>query len=205
MDRKESGSFADNLPSPEELFHSEEWEYSGCREKGEQKAEEHEAAIQWNQKEKVNQEEVDNIQEQVLVEEPASKRKKPKLFSAGFVIGLLVLALIITNLSYFHIHLFCMMSESMGDAIPKGSLIISYEVPAEKLQTGDVITYMNREGVLITHEITSVIENYEESGCYTFRTKGRANESEDEEEVTYGMVKGKALFYIPYVGKPFVK
>lgn len=200
MDRKESGSFADNLPSPEELFHSEEWEFSRHPEKKKQ-----EAAIQWTPKEKVNQKEVENVQKQVLVEEPASKRKKPKLFSTGVVIGLLVLALIITNLRCFHIHLYCMMSESMGDVIPKGSLIISCEVPAEKLEPGDVITYMNRDGVLITHEITSVIENYKESGCYMFRTKGRANESKDEEEVTYGMVKGKALFYIPHVGKLFVK
>lgn len=204
MDRKEWGGFAEQFPSPEELFHGDDWKEARRQEKDCQKEAEQGFMQQRMQKE-VNQKEDDNVQEQVLIEEPASKRKKPKFFSAGFVIVLLVAALIITNLSFFHIHLFCMMSESMGDAIPKGSLIISYKAPIEKLETGDVITYRNRDGLLITHEIVSVIENYKKSGCYTFRTKGRANVSMDEEEITYGMIEGKALFYIPYVGKPFVK
>ncbi len=204
MDRKEWGGFAEQFPSPEELFHGDDWKEARRQEKDCQKEAEQGFMQQRMQKE-VNQKEDDNVQEQVLIEEPASKRKKPKFFSAGFVIVLLAAALIITNLSFFHIHLFCMMSESMGDAIPKGSLIISYKAPIEKLETGDVITYRNRDGLLITHEIVSVIENYKKSGCYTFRTKGRANVSMDEEEITYGMIEGKALFYIPYVGKPFVK
>lgn len=200
MDRKEWGGFAEQFPSPEELFHGDDWKEARRQEKDCQKEAEQGFMQQRMQKE-VNQKEDDNVQEQVLIEEPASKRKKPKFFSAGFVIVLLAAALIITNLSFFHIHLFCMMSESMGDAIPKGSLIISYKAPIEKLETGDVITYRNRDGLLITHEIVSVIENYKKSGCYTFRTKGRANVSMDEEEITYGMIEGKALFYIPYVGK----
>ncbi len=204
MDRKEWGGFAEQFPSPEELFHGDDWKEARRQEKDCQKEAEQGFMQQRMQKE-VNQKEDDNVQEQVLIEEPASKRKKPKFFSAGFVIVLLAAALIITNLSFFHIHLFCMMSESMGDAIPKGSLIISYKAPIEKLETGDVITYRNRDGLLITHEIVSVIENYKKSGCYTFRTKGRANVSMDEEEITYGMIEGKALFYIPYVGKLFVK
>ena len=118
---------------------------------------------------------------------------------------MLLLALIITNLISFRIHLFCMMSESMGNALPKGSLIVSYQAPVEKLGTGDIITYKNQEGLLITQEIVRITENDKGSGCYTFHTKGRANSSEDEEEVIYGMIEGKALFYIPYIGKPFVK
>lgn len=204
MDRKEWGDFAEQFPSPEELFHGDDWKEAERQEKDSQEEAELEAIRKREQKE-VSQKEDDNVREQVLIEEPASKRKKPKIFSAGFVIVLLVAALIITNLSFFHIHLFCMRSESMGDAIPKGSLIISYEAPMEKLEPGDVITYRNRDGLRITHEIVSVTENYKKSGCYTFRTKGRANASIDEEEITYGMIEGKVLFYIPYVGKPFVK
>lgn len=238
MDENGLGSFSRGLPTPEELFHADEWKEqeperqrraaeaqnevppwdkkkpSGCNEAGKQDGGDGNrrgdgAQGELRRQEKAGsiqaQEEADNGQEQAPAEEPASKRKRSKLFSAGFIIGVLVLALIITNLSFFHIHLFCMMSESMGEAIPKGSIIISYEAPAEKLETGDVITYTNPDGVLITHEIVSVISNYDGNGSYAFRTKGTANESEDEEAVTYGMVEGKALFYIPYVGKPFVK
>lgn len=249
MDERKFGGFSRKLPSPEELFHSDEWEKQEQSRKGievsEQKAElpwekkEASAPVQKealsvhrktektdagaaDKQEEKNQEALaiqrqeetgedvraegtDNKQEQVLAEEPVSKRKKSKVFPAGFIIGLLVLALIITNLGFFHVHLFCMTSESMGDVIPKGSVIISYEVPAEKLETGDVITYMSCDGVLDTHEIISVIGNYDGNGSYAFRTKGAGNAPEDEEAVTYGMVKGKALIYIPYIGKPFVK
>ena len=205
MDRKEWGDFAEYLPSPEELFHGDDWERAKRQEKGNQGAAEQEAAKQCKKKEEVNPEEVDNVQGQVLIEEPASKRKKTKNFSTKFVIVLLLLALIITNLISFRIHLFCMMSESMGNALPKGSLIVSCQAPADKLGTGDIITYKNQEGLLITQEIVRITENDKGSGCYTFHTKGRANSSEDEEEVRYGMIEGKALFYIPYIGKPFVK
>ncbi len=201
MDEREFNSFSRGLPSPEELFHADEWEErEPDRQETKDLTQKEEKAVTIQE-----QKEADDVREWVLMEEPASKCKKSKLFSAGFVIGLLALALLLTNLGFFHIHLFCMMSESMGDAIPKGSVIVSYEAPAEKLQTGDVITYANRDGVLITHEIVSVISNYDGNGSYAFRTKGAANETEDEEAVTYGMVKGKALFYIPYIGKPFVK
>ena len=242
MDKKELCSFSRGLPSPEELFHADEWKKYGQEEKltreriellEETEAEEEirekiellEATEeeQWDEDElneiddpeylectediKIvsQQKEAEAMREQVLKEEPVPKRKKAKLFTAGFIIALLVLALILTNLEIFHLHLFCMMSESMGDVIPKGSVIVSYEAPAEKLKNGDVITYMNRDGVLITHEIVKVIDNYDGNGDYAFRTKGAANETEDEEAVTYGMVKGKALIYIPYIGKPFVK
>lgn len=212
MDERRFGGFSRELPSPEELFHADEWEEQEQSRKRievpaqkEEKNPEEQPRQEKAEEDIQVQEEIDSGKEQAPAEEPAPKRKKSKLFSAGFIIGLLVLALIITNLSFFHVHLFCMMSESMGDAVPKGSIIISYEAPAEKLMTGDVITYRNRDGVLITHEIVSVISNYDGNGSYAFRTKGAANESEDEEAVTYGMVEGKALFYIPYIGKPFVK
>ncbi|MCI9075158.1 MAG: signal peptidase I [Dorea sp.] len=212
MDERRFGGFSRELPSPDELFHADEWEEQEQSRKRievpvqkEEKKPEEQPQQEKAEEDIQVQEEIDSDKEQAPPEEPAPKRKKSKLFSAGFIIGLLVLALIITNLSLFHVHLFCMMSESMGDTVPKGSIIISYEAPAEKLMTGDVITYRNRDGLLITHEIVSVISNYDGNGGYAFRTKGAANESEDEEAVTYGMVEGKALFYIPYIGKPFVK
>ena len=177
MDEREFNSFSRGLPSPEELFHADEWEErEPDRQEIEDLTQKEEKAVYIQARE-----EAEDVRERVQMEEPAPKRKKSKLFSAGFVIGLLALALVLTNLGFFHIRLFCMMSESMGDAIPKGSVIVSYEASAEKLQTGDVITYANRDGVLITHEIVNVISNYDGNGSYAFRTKGAANETEDEE------------------------
>lgn len=193
MDERELESLSRGLPSPEKLFRADEWE-----EYGRKKEQKPEAAKRALEKKKA-----EDVQEQVLKKEPALKRKKVKPYYTGIIIALLVLVLILTNLEFFHIHLFCMRSRCMGDVIPKGSIIVSCETPIEELKQGDVITYMNCDGVLITHEIVAVIENYEGRGCYAFRTKGITNVSEDEEIVTYGMIRGKALIHIPYIGIPF--
>ena len=74
----------------------------------------------------------------------------------------------------------------------------------EELQIGDVITYINSQGISVTHQIVSEIENYNDTGSRAFYTKGTENAAVDEEAVTHDMIKGKVMIYIPYIAKPFI-
>ena len=92
MDEREFNSFSRGLPSPEELFHADEWEErEPDRQEIEDLTQKEEKAVYIQARE-----EAEDVRERVQMEEPAPKRKKSKLFSAGFVIGLLALALVLT-------------------------------------------------------------------------------------------------------------
>jgi len=178
MDSEKSRLTPDKLPSPEELFR------------------------------------IDGIPQKVDVEEepeplsekkPIPRYKKVRFFSAGFVIFLLALALLLTNLDRFHVQCYCMRSDSMGDELPAGSVIFTYKVPVKELNVGDVITYTNGQDMSVTHKIVNVIEDYEGSGYPAFRTKGTENVITDSEVVTREMINGKVIIHIPYIGKVLEK
>ena len=56
----------------------------------------------------------------------------------------------------------------------------------------------------VTNQIVSEIDDYNESGSRAFYTKGTENDAVDDEAVTYDMIKGKVMIYIPYIAKPFI-
>ena len=85
------------------------------------------------------------------------------------------------------------MSGSMEPKIHVGSVAIVK--PSEDIKTGDIITFSDPRDPtsLVTHRIES-IENE------IFKTKGDANNTPDNWEVTKDNIVGKFLFSVPYLG-----
>lgn len=92
---------------------------------------------------------------------------------------------------------FIVLSDSMKPEFQAGDLIISKTTAPEKLGVGDNITFFNRSGDVITHQIheLKVID-----GQSVFVTKGINNESIDEEYVYNSQIIGKYTFSIPKLG-----
>lgn len=203
MDNRDLDLLPEEFPSPEELFQIDAGDAAKV-----EKPEEEQPGQQDQSKEETTVDMTAKAEEEVeeapLKAKPVPKYRVIKFFSAGFVILILVIALFITNMDRFHLHCYCMMTDSMGDTIPKGSVVFSYDVPMEELEVGDVITYINSQGVSVTHQIVNEIYDYNESGGRAFYTKGTENDTVDEDAVTYDMIKGKVFIYIPYIARPFI-
>ena len=85
----------------------------------------------------------------------------------------------------FGCSVFRVVSESMGDTMPVGSLIISKKTDIESIEEGDIISFFSREsymaGQIITHRVTEVKER---DGEVLLVTRGDANNSVDGFYVT---------------------
>lgn len=179
MADKKSFNFSpvpEKLPSPDELFHS-----------------------------KKNR--VKNTQEESVTVrglKPIPRYKIVKRFAGGFLVFLIALVLVMTNLDRAGIHFYYMLSSSMKSVIPKGSLLVGHETKADKLKTGDIITYTDVDGMSVTHEIVEVVPSYSH-GEPGYWTKGTDNRDRDEQIVKYADVRGKVIFHIPYIGYFFMK
>ncbi len=83
-------------------------------------------------------------------------------------------------------------SGSMEPRLSVGDLIFVKE--KEGYASGDIITFFDQEGALVTHRITG-----EEQGA--FRTRGDYNNTEDKATVTREQIVGALVVRIPGVGK----
>jgi signal peptidase len=92
---------------------------------------------------------------------------------------------------------FTVQSGSMEPAIQTGSVVFVKTIPPEDVSEGDVITYEDDGGALITHR---VIEKHTAGSSLRFETKGDANESPDPEPVYRSEYVGTVLFSIPFIG-----
>ena len=90
---------------------------------------------------------------------------------------------------------------SMRPNINPGSMVLMHRVPLSSLKVGDVITYTNPQTMksTVTHRI---IKTYKINGKVpAFVTKGDANKSADPWRVVGGLVQGKAIWHVPFLGK----
>lgn len=85
------------------------------------------------------------------------------------------------------------LTSSMEDVYPRGSLIITRAVDPSELKIGDDITFMVSEDTSITHRIIKVSKD-PVSGDYMFTTKGTNNQKADEDPVSQTNVVGKVIF-----------
>lgn len=92
------------------------------------------------------------------------------------------------------------LTSSMEDVYPKGSLIITKRVDAKDLKVGDDITFMMSEESSITHRIIGITENYQGTGDRAFETKGTMNKNPDKEMVAAANVVGKVIFHSKALG-----
>lgn len=88
------------------------------------------------------------------------------------------------------------LSGSMSPTFNVYDMIIDKKADTNKLNKGDVITYWSGD-VLVTHR---VVEVREKDNKRVFKTKGDANNVEDDQLVEASNIEGIYLFRIPYMG-----
>jgi len=96
---------------------------------------------------------------------------------------------------------FTVLTSSMEDVYPKGSLIVTKHVDDSELKIGDDITYMISESSSITHRIVGITENYLDTGERGFETQGTMNEKPDKDPVAAANVVGQVIFCSVALGK----
>jgi signal peptidase I len=100
-----------------------------------------------------------------------------------------------------HLEPMTMLTGSMGDAIPPGSLVLTRSVPPSTLRVGDVITFQKPRGEagLDTHRIVRVDRS---DGHTTYRTKGDANPTADPWALEFegDQVAHRVVTSAPHVG-----
>ncbi len=94
---------------------------------------------------------------------------------------------------------FTVLTSSMEDVIPKGSLVITKSVDANTLQIGDDITFMSGPTSTITHRIVGIEEKYGDTGERAFKTKGTMNKQEDDWIPAVNVV-GKVIYHNKAIG-----
>lgn len=95
-------------------------------------------------------------------------------------------------------NMFSVDSSSMTPKLPVNSLILVQKIEPEKIEVGDIVTYiLNDNNILVTHRVVEI-----DSTKQTFTTKGDANESNDSAPVHWGNVVGKVVFCVPGLGTP---
>ncbi len=92
------------------------------------------------------------------------------------------------------------LTTSMGEELPQGSLIVVRSVDPNSLKLGDDITYLAGQNTTITHRIIDITENYSGSGQRAFLTQGVANSEPDSLRIPAANVVGKVIFHSLYLG-----
>lgn len=117
---------------------------------------------------------------------------------SGVLVGIVVvLAVLLVGVRFIGLQNYTVLSGSMEPAYPTGSMIYIKQTDPQKLEVGDVITFRISGETIATHRI---IEEVQEGGTTCFRTKGDANEVDDNVLVQPDNILGKVLFCIPGLG-----
>lgn len=153
------------------------------------------------------------LEETTQAVEKTDKKKKRKTFSIiGSILFYLMLAGIVLGafllrsssggkpFTFAGYSAFTVLTSSMEEVIPKGSLIITKSVDANTLQIGDDITYMSGPTSTITHRIIGIEENYADTKARAFETKGVMNPNPDKELVPAANVVGKVIYHNKTIG-----
>lgn len=121
----------------------------------------------------------------------------------GMVIGALILKDIDKDIpkSIAGISIFTVLTGSMENEIPKGSLVVAKYMKPSELKIGDDITFMVSKTTTITHRIIGIIENYEQTGQRAFETKGTMNKDKDKLPVPAVNVIGKVVYHNYTLGR----
>ena len=132
----------------------------------------------------------------------SSKRKLIKNIISYIVIAVVFIFMVISilsNIGSFRYKFYDILTGSMSPTINPGSLIIVKEIDSNEIKEGDIITFKGSStSNLTTHRVVEVIEK---NNNIKFQTKGDANDVLDPMLVDEGLLVGKVIFDIPYMGK----
>ncbi|MBI5044399.1 MAG: signal peptidase I [Candidatus Levybacteria bacterium] len=90
---------------------------------------------------------------------------------------------------------FVVLTGSMKPTLPIGAVV--YTQKGSAIQKGDVITFSNNKGQIITHRVVDIKKA---TSGLSYQTKGDANNTTDQSLVPSTSIKGKVLFSLPYLG-----
>jgi signal peptidase len=120
----------------------------------------------------------------------------------GSLAGWVVTTIVAVAVIWFAVGLFPMqpttiISGSMRPTLDVGDIVIIAKVPADTIETGDIIQFREAGGVTTVHRVVDI----EGSGGETvFITQGDANSEPDANSVLPDNVVGKAVLDIPKIG-----
>jgi len=121
--------------------------------------------------------------------------------SAFLFVLVVAAAMVVLPLAGYHRYV--ITGGSMGETIPKGSVIWAKEVLVEDLRNGDVITYRPPRGAgpegLVTHRIVAVRRQGDRR---VFLTKGDGNRAADPWTFELNEeTQARVAFHLPHVGR----
>lgn len=125
------------------------------------------------------------------------------IFSIGIVVAAVLFAVNKSpQKSIFGYRYYTVLTPSMNPTYKVGDLVFVKLSHAEDIAIDDVITFnpSSETDAYLTHRVIDKIEDYEGSGVTCFRTKGDANETEDDFLIDEPRVIGKVSFAIPKLG-----
>ncbi len=98
--------------------------------------------------------------------------------------------------------LFTAISESMEPVIEKYDVLLIKRTDIEKLEVGDIITFLPSSNIFASTPITHKINNIENiDGIIEITTKGDANETIDYYKVYEDDIYGEVILIVPDIGK----
>ncbi|MGM0213351.1 signal peptidase I [Enterococcus sp. AZ109] len=123
----------------------------------------------------------------------------------NFLLNLVLLTLILLfiwlhlvgNGDQNSIQLRTVLTGSMSDSFPQGSLIVTRKILASEVEKGDIITF-GVAGDIVTHRVLEIEKNGDN---YQFVTKGDNNTTVDAAKVVGSQLKGRIVFSFPFIGE----
>ncbi len=125
---------------------------------------------------------------------------------SSFLTFFLVVSIAILGLKRFtpvfdEYELKAILTNSMAEKMPAGTLVVTKKVTSDQLEAGDVISFY-RQGETVTHRIKKIIIN---NDTQKFLTKGDANSTVDQGTVLEKDIQGKVIYFLPKIGAWFLK
>lgn len=120
---------------------------------------------------------------------------------SSVMVGIVItLAILLVGVRAVGLQPYTILSPSMKDVYPTGSLIYVKKTDPASLDVKDVITFRISENMTATHRIIELVPDEDDPGVVRFRTKGDNNDSPDGALVEYSDVLGTPVFCIPLLG-----
>ena len=141
---------------------------------------------------------LDEFNREFMLRRDETARKRSPVAGALTILATVLIAISLLASSKYTF--FAVMTSSMHDELPKGSLILTRQTDPSALKEGDNITFVRDWNTTVTHKIFEILENHRETGERGFRTKGTNNLRPDEEIVTEDRIVGKVVFSVPGIG-----
>lgn len=109
-----------------------------------------------------------------------------------------------TSARHFFGHAFMrVLTGSMADYYPEGSMVVVQAVDPADIQVGDDITFMRNETHVVTHRVRSIIEQHSATGERAFVTYGTNNQRDDDAPAHAVNVIGRVVWNNYPLGRAF--